>query len=83
MSNASARQPGRLHEFPPVLVQVQGGGQGGSSGAAGYVNSHWEVDGPRKQIRFLASFLLLISAIQVRCVCAAGLRSLAFTLGGT
>ncbi len=75
MSTASAQQPGRLHDFPPVLVQVQGGGQGGSSGAAGYANSHCEVERPRKQIRFLASFLLLISIIQVCvcvCVCVSG-----------
>lgn len=62
---SSAQQPGRLHEFPPVLLRVQGAGAGGGSGATGYVNSHWEVDGPRKQIRILASFLLLISVLQV------------------
>lgn len=62
---STAQQPGRLHEFPPVLVRVRGAGAGGSSGAAGYVNAHWEVDGARKQIRLLASFLLLISIIQV------------------
>lgn len=67
----NAQQPGRLDEFPPVLLRVQGAGAGGGSGATGYVNSHWEVDGPRKQIRFLASFLLLISVLQVhssRCL---------------
>lgn len=73
---STAQQPGRLHEFPPVLLQVRGAGAGagGGSGATGYVNSHWEVDGPRKQIRILASFLLLISVVQV--------STLAFILGG-
>lgn len=66
---STAQQPGRLHDFPPVLLQVQGAGAGGSSGATGYVNAHWEVEGPRKQIRFLASFLLLISVLQVSNVC--------------
>eukprot|EP00903_Cladosiphon_okamuranus_P013551 g12622.t2 len=61
---STAQHPGRLHEFPPVLLQVQGARAGGGSGATGYMNSHWEVDGPRKQIRFLASFLLLISLLE-------------------
>lgn len=69
---STAQQPGRLHEFPPVLLQVQGSGAGGGSGATGYVNSHWEVAGPRKQIRFLASFLLLISIMQVSNALSSG-----------
>ncbi|CAM9481548.1 unnamed protein product, partial [Hapterophycus canaliculatus] len=57
------QQPGGLHEFPPIYLQVNGGGDG-AGGAAGSP-SHWEVDGARRKLRFLASFLLLISILQL------------------
>lgn len=60
----SAQQPGRLHEIPPLLLQVQERG-GSTSQAQGYLDTHWEVDVPRRGIRFLSSFLLLISVMQV------------------
>ncbi|CAM9784422.1 unnamed protein product [Scytosiphon promiscuus] len=63
LGTISAQQPGGLHQFPPVLLQVEGGGDG-VGGAAGS-QLHWEVDGPRRRIRFLASFLLLISILQL------------------
>lgn len=60
----SAQHPGRLHEIPPLLLQVQ---ERGSSNlqAQGYLDTHWEIDVPRRGVRFLASFLLLISVMQV------------------
>lgn len=67
LGTISAQQPGGLHDFPPVLLQVDGGddGVGGSAGS----QLHWELDGPRRKIRFLASFLLLISVLQVPGFC--------------
>ncbi|CBN76955.1 conserved unknown protein [Ectocarpus siliculosus] len=60
VGTASAQQPGNLHEFPPVLLQVQErGGNGEGAGA------HWEVEAPRRKIMFLASILVLISVLQL------------------
>lgn len=61
---ASAQQPGGLGEIPPLMLNVQE--RGIYSQAEGYLDSHWEVDGPRRGIRFLASILLLFSIMQVR-----------------
>lgn len=62
LDTAPAQQPGMLHEIPPLLLQVQEGSEDG------YLSTHWEVDVPRRGIRFLASFLLLMSMMQVRSV---------------
>ncbi|CAM9450146.1 unnamed protein product, partial [Ectocarpus sp. 4 AP-2014] len=60
IGTASAQQPSNLHEFPPVLLQVQErGGDGEGAGA------HWEVEAPRRKIMFLASILVLISVLQL------------------
>ncbi|CAM9774001.1 unnamed protein product, partial [Ectocarpus fasciculatus] len=60
VGTASAQQPGNLHEFPPVLLQVQErGGDGEGAGA------HGGVEAPRRNIMFLASFLVLISILQL------------------
>lgn len=67
----SAQQPGGLHEFPPVLLQVDGVPVGGGGGrGAGDSQLHWEMEGPRRKIRFLASLLLFISVLQVWRPCA-------------
>lgn len=69
MGTALAQQPGRLNEIPPVLLHVReaigsGGGDVPSQGQ-GYLDTDWEVEVPRRSIRFLASSLLLLSAMQV------------------
>lgn len=72
MGTALAQQPERLNEIPPVLLHVReaigGGGGGGGipSQGEGYLDTDWEVEVPRRSIRFLASSLLILSAMQVR-----------------
>lgn len=67
VGTASASQSGRLHEIPPLLLQVQERLRGSRvhSQGQGYLDAHWEVEVPRRSIRFLASFLLLMSVMQV------------------
>lgn len=67
VGTALAQQPGRLNEIPPLLLHVREAidGGGGPTPAEGYLDTNWEVEVPRRSIRFLASSLLLLSAMQV------------------
>lgn len=67
LDTVSVEQAGALHDIPPLLLQFQERGvSAGPSPAEGYLDANWEVDGQRRGIRFLSSFLLLISIMQVR-----------------
>eukprot|EP00904_Undaria_pinnatifida_P007381 jgi/Undpi1/3773/HiC_scaffold_16.g07142.m1 len=67
VGTALAQQPGRLNEIPPLLLHVREAidGGGGPTPAEGYLDTNWEVEVPRRSIRFLASSLLLLSAMQL------------------
>ena len=64
MSNAP--QPSGLTEIPSMMLQVQGASVSDEPQNQGLLDEHWEVETPRRTMRFLASVLILISIMQVQ-----------------
>lgn len=49
-----------------MMLQVQGSTASDESQNQGLLDEHWEVETPRRTMRFLASVLILISIMQVQ-----------------